>query len=173
MLAKLLLAGSLLALATAANAQTHYDASPIPGAPPGFQRVVFTPVIDIANGYGKSGCYAYHPCTPTCYDYLFVQPCVDGKPCGFGHYTKSFGTFAGCPNGVPCGADTLDLTIGVQYSFYGNWIIQKHDQPIQCPFCPPCEETVCEYDEDYAMGTYPANTPTVPTRWGTLRVKYR
>jgi hypothetical protein len=127
MLAKLLLAGSLLALATAANAATpHYDVTPIPGAPAGYQRVVFTPVVDFANGWGKTSCYTAPMCSLRYYDYLFVAPCPDGKPCGFGHYTKSFPSFASCPNGVPCASDTVDLTIGTTYTIDGNWIIEKY-----------------------------------------------
>jgi hypothetical protein len=172
MFAKLLLAASLLTVAAApANAQTHYDTAPIPGAPPGFQRVVFTPVIDIANGYGKSACYTKPDCSRRYYDYLFVTPCPVGKPCGAnGYYTKSFPSFASCPNGVPCGADTLDLTVGTQYSFFGNWIIEKYAPP--CDICS-CQDMTCFFGEDYATGTYPSNTPALHAGWGNLRVRYR
>jgi hypothetical protein len=172
MFARLLLAASLLVLAaTTASAQTHYDTTPIPGAPPGYQRVVFTPVIDIANGYAKSSCYTRPYCSRGFHDFLFVEPCVDGKPCGFGHYTKSWGSFAGCPNAVPCFADTLDLTIGTQYSFYGNWIIEKYD--FSQAGGGACADIGCYFEELYATGTYPSNTPALPATWGALRLRYR
>jgi len=95
MLATRLFAASLLVIAaTSSSAQTHYDATPIPGAPSGFQRVVFTPVIDIVNGYSKSSCYNQAYCSRRDYDYLFVTPCPVGKPCGAnGYYTRRFGSF--------------------------------------------------------------------------------
>jgi hypothetical protein len=170
--AKSLLFVSLLALAAAvAHAQSYYATTPIAGAPSGYQRVVFTPVIDIANGIGTKSCYTVAYCNRTFYDYLFVTPCPDGKPCGAnGYYTKSFGSFASCPNGVPCGADTLDLTIGTQYSFFGNWTLQKWMTP--CDGCS-CQDIRCEYNEDYATGTYPGSTPAARVGWGTVRVRYR
>jgi len=172
MSAKLVLAASLLILATAARAQTHYDTTPIPGAPPGYQRVVFTPVIDIPNGYGNSSCYSHTYCGRIFYDYLHVTPCPVGRPCGNGYYTRSFGSFADCPNSVPCGADTLDLTIGTQYTFHGNWIIEKYSPPPYCDVCG-CQDLACSYGELYATGTYPSNTPAVRASWATLRVRYR
>jgi len=172
MLATRLAAPLLLIAATTASAQTHYDTTPIPGAPPGFQRVVFTPVIDIVNGYGKTSCYSKAYCSRRDYDYLFVTPCPVGKPCGAnGYYTRSFGSsFASCPNGVPCGADTLDLTIGTQYSFFGNWIIEKY---YNHPGLAGCTDMLCFFGEDYATGTYSSTTPIVRLSWGALRVRYR